>query len=142
MNTTTKISDYEQQAIDFANKYGITLKVNSHKYGRYWQDDKESRYIFSCTLSCNGESYNFKFGQSIADGHKEPTLYNVLACMTKNDPKSFEDFCINYGYAPFNPLYTGRNFASNNIYKAVCKEWEGMTRLFSPEILEEMQEIN
>lgn len=249
------MSEYEEQAIDFAKKNGITLLVNSSKFGKHFIGDKEGRRIFSLTLSRNGESYTFDFGQSIVnscktvqkpqsevldriyvyaglkslsgysggvsftlykkDGfalsdeafeklekefildyykakkdkektavrkfkegdisrnelHKvfdlgymedgaftqclrnairreldketdvyvegediiNPTMYDVLTCLTKYDPYSFEDFCGDYGYDE-------DSRKAEKIYRAVVKEYKAVQRLFG-DILEELQEI-
>lgn len=126
--------DYQKQANDFANKHGITLEIGSPDYGRHFHDDKESRYIFPVTLKCHGKQYTFKFGQSINGGDEEPTMYDILTCMTKYDPETFENFCSEFGYDT-------DSRKAEKTYKAVKKEYAAMKRLFSNEVLEEMQEI-
>lgn len=128
------ISDYQQQAIDFATKYNVKLSIGSPDYGKMGWDKKEDcRYIFPCRLSRNGKSYSFKFGQSIASGSEEPTIYDILACMTKYDPGTFENFCADFGY-------DSDSRTAEKTYKAVCKEWEAIDRLFN-DCLEELAEI-
>ena len=134
MNNETTVSIYEQQAIDFANKYGVKLSIGEPTYKTHFNDG-QMRWVFPCKLSRNGKSYSFKFGQSIADGASEPTMYDVLACMTKYDPGTFEDFCGEFGYDT-------DSRKAHKTYLAVCKEYEGICRLFNTEELEEMQEIN
>jgi hypothetical protein len=132
MNNETTVSSYEQQAIDFAKKYGVKLSIGEPTYKDFWHDG-QMRWVFPCKLSREGKSYSFKFGQSIAAGKQKPTMYNILACMTKNDPEDYDFFCSNYGYEKSRSAYS--------IYLAVCREYEGMRRLFNPEELEEMQDI-
>lgn len=134
-------TNYEQQAIEFANKYGVVLQIGTPTYGRHFEDDTQSRYIFPCKLKRDGKSYSFKFGQSIADGSNEPTMYDILACLTKNDPEDYDFFCDNYGYAKYDEETGRRNKSSYKIYLSVVKEWEGVQRLFG-DILDELQEIN
>jgi hypothetical protein len=130
--------DYKQQAEDFAVKHSITLKVGIPTYGKHFSDDKEERYIYPCTLKRNGKSYSFKFGQSLAAGYMPPTMYDILACMQKNDVGSFDDFVYDFGYS----LETQKDYKSAEIiYKAVCKESKAMQRLFG-DIMNELQEIN
>ena len=64
-----------------------------------------------------------------------PTCYDVLACLTKYDPGTFEDFCSEYGYDE-------DSRAAERIYIAVQKEFANLKRFFTPEQLEELQEIN
>lgn len=131
MNTDT---NYKQEATIFANKYGIKLIVGDPEYKKYFSDDKKERYVFPCKLTRAGKSYSFKFGQSIAAGDENPDLYSVLACLTKYDPGTFENFCGDFGYNT-----DSRN--AEKTYKAVCKEFAAVERLFS-DILPELSEIN
>jgi hypothetical protein len=66
---------------------------------------------------------------------KEPTMYDVLTCLTKYDPGTFEDFCGDYGYDE-------DSRRAEKTYHAVVKEFEGMQRLFTSEELEILAEIN
>ena len=64
-----------------------------------------------------------------------PTAYDVLACLTKNDPGTFEDFCSDFGYDQ-------DSRTAEKTYKAVCKEWTDVCRLWSDTEIEQMQEIS
>jgi len=68
-----------------------------------------------------------------ADEVIEPTMYDVLTCLTKYDPETFENFCSEYGYDE-------DSRTAERTYKAVCKEYEAVDRLFS-DVMEELQEI-
>ena len=65
---------------------------------------------------------------------KPPTSYDILACVTKNDPGDFEDFCSEYGYNTDSKKDT-------DVYLAVVKEWKAIERIFG-DCLDELQEIN
>lgn len=65
----------------------------------------------------------------------QPTAYDVLACMTKYDPGTFENFCSDLGYDE-------DSRTAEKIYIAVQKEYAQLAKIFTPEQLEEMQEIN
>jgi hypothetical protein len=60
-------------------------------------------------------------------------MYDILACLTKHNPETFEFFCSEYGYDTdsINALKT---------YKAVQREFNGVNRLFA-DVLEQLQEI-
>lgn len=64
-----------------------------------------------------------------------PSVYDVLACLTKYDPGMFEDFCSDYGY-------NEDSRTAERIYFAVQKEYTQLTKLFTPEQMEELAEIN
>lgn len=64
-----------------------------------------------------------------------PSVYDVLACLTKYDPGTFEDFCSDYGY-------NEDSRTAERIYFAVRKEYTQLARLFTLEQMEELAEIN
>lgn len=64
-----------------------------------------------------------------------PTEYDVLACLTKYDPETFEDFCDNYGY-------NSDSIKANNIYHLVVEEWKNVCMLWSSSEVEELAEIS
>lgn len=137
MNTSnqfTEVSEYVLQADKFLNDTNTKFKAVLHNYGLHFADDKESRYIYKCTLKNANGSYTFKFGQSIANEDTTPTAYDVLACLTKYDPGTFDNFCSEFGYDT-------DSRKAENVYKAVCKEYENVCRLFSDEQIELLQEI-
>lgn len=127
--------DYQQQALDFAKSHGIKLSIMDAWFGTmsYW-NDKQERHIFKMRLTRGRKQYTIVFGQSIAAGAKEPTMYDVLACLTKYDPGTFENFCSDFGY-------NTDSRSAERTYKAVCKEWQAVERLFG-DILDELQEIS
>lgn len=138
-------TSYDIQAENFAKKYGVKFHIFHTKteYRPYFSDDKQSRYVFKCRLIRGRRSYTFSFGQSLAEGSKAPKLYDILACLTKYDCGSFEDFCNEFGYEIDNENCTGYNKKSMRIYKAVCREYEAVCRLFGDagECFDELCEI-
>lgn len=66
---------------------------------------------------------------------KHPSNYDVLACLTKYDPGTFENFCSEFGY----DTDSRKAFKT---YKAVRREWKNIERLFTPEQIEQLAEIN
>lgn len=148
--------DYQKQADDFMRKTGATMEVKFIGNFPFFDDDKESRNVYQITLKRNGGTYCFRFGQSIADSreyvkrnprgksmydHKlirreriAPTTYDVLACATKSNPGTFEDFCGEYGYDTDSQK-------AEKIYFAVQREWRGIRSIFG-DVIDELQEIN
>ena len=64
-----------------------------------------------------------------------PSAYDILACMTKYDPGTFENFCSEFGY-------NEDSRTAKKIYFAAQKEYTQLARLFTSEQMEELQEIN
>lgn len=127
------MNSYEENAIKFATNNQIKFQILETSYGKHFVNDTEERYIFKIRLSHKRNSYTFNFGQSIVDGAKEPSLYDVLACLQKNEVGTFENFCADFGYDEFD-----KN--SKRIYKNVCKEFEGVEIVFI-HCMEQLQEI-
>lgn len=69
-----------------------------------------------------------------SDNIVEPTAYDLLSCLTKYDPGTFENFCADYGYDT-------DSRKAEKTYKEVMKEWENVSRIFSTDELEQLQEI-
>jgi len=65
---------------------------------------------------------------------KTPNAYDILSCLTKYDPGSFEDFCSEYGYDEDSRKV-------EKIYNEVVKEYTQLCTLFTDSEMEEMQEI-
>lgn len=69
------------------------------------------------------------------DGNiKQPTAYDLLSCITKCDPGTFENFCADYGY-------DNDSLKDEKIYKTVLKEWKQVESIFTTEQIEQLQEI-
>lgn len=69
-----------------------------------------------------------------SDSKIPPTAYDVLACLTKSDPGTLEDFCNEYGY----DLDSKK---AEKTYKAVKDEYNNVCMLFSDEEMAELSEI-
>ena len=65
---------------------------------------------------------------------KEPSAYDVLACLTKYDPGTFEDFCGDYGYDT-------DSRKAEKIYPAVVNEYQNVCMLWNDTELELLCEI-
>lgn len=132
-------TDYNKQAIDFLNATSTSFEAKFKTHDFYFADDKEQRDIFRVTLKNKLHTYRFNFGQSISkstgDGQNKPTSYDVLACVTKYEAGSFDDFCSDYGY-------DNDSRKAHKIYKAVLREWKNIEKLFTPEQIETLQEIS
>lgn len=66
---------------------------------------------------------------------KKPTAYDVLACITKYDPGTLENFCAEFGYDVDSKK-------AEKTYIAVKDEWMNITRLFSESEMDILREIN
>lgn len=134
---TTEVTDYQKQANDFLSKIGVKMTAKFIKHGKHFEDDQQYRDIYRLTLSRDQERLSVRFGQSIvgSEAKEIPTAYDLLTCLTKSDPGTFEDFCNEYGY-------DNDSRKAEKIYRAVVQEWEKVNRFFTSEEIEELQDIN
>ena len=63
-----------------------------------------------------------------------PSEYDVLSCLTKYDPESFEDFCSEFGYDTDSKK-------ADKVYSGVKEEWLNVCRMWSDSEIEELCEI-
>lgn len=82
--------------------------------------------------SYNDEEFNF----CIANPKKPriPNAYDVITCFQKSDPGTFKDFCLEYGY-------DDDSRKAEEVWRACCAEWDKVRRFFTPEEVEQLQEI-
>jgi hypothetical protein len=59
------MTDYQKQANDFLKSTNTKFKCEFLRFGKYFDDDKKERDIYTITLSRGNRSYTFAFGQSI-----------------------------------------------------------------------------
>lgn len=126
--------DYQKQAKDFLEQTGTKLTWTYIKHDVYFIGDSNARDIYKFTLRRNGKQYTGTFGQSLSHHGQEPTAYDLLSCLTKYDPGTFENFCAEFGY-------NTDSIRDEKTYKAVVKEWAGVNRLYGHLELENLQEI-
>lgn len=133
--------DYTKQANDFCEKYGIKITRNfiDKRANKDW-DDSYERNLWEFTIKKGRKSYKSEFWDSVANSNHidpvEPSNYDLLACLTKYDPGTFEDFCVDFGY-------NTDSRKAEKTYKAVVKEYESLCRVFGddPDLWEEFREI-
>lgn len=63
-----------------------------------------------------------------------PTAYDVLACLEKCDVGTFKYFCREYGY-------DDDSIAAYKTYVLAVEEYDSLKRIFTPEQMEELREI-
>ena len=153
-NATMKI-EFQGRAINTMwkekqprNLYAVTITTPRGSYTFDFWDSLHNTETMQMTneqyarkhLRRRWEDMNYyeqvKAQKELAKKQKEarPDCYDVLACLTKYDPGTFEDFCAEYGYDE-------DSRTAERIYIAVQNEFANLKRIFDPEQLEAMQEI-
>lgn len=129
--------EYENQAKEFCDKTKTNIYINFMESVKDPWRNGSNHYAnkYKVTIKRNKKQMTVIFTDSIANYYncKEPTAYDILACLTKYDPYSFEDFCAEYGYDV-------DSRKAYNTYLAVQKEYNNVQRLFN-DVIEELAEI-
>jgi len=118
-----------KHAINGQSKYPRQVKIDK----KLLEADNSTFRLFSLTRF--GWALGYPVSYREIELPKMPNAYDILSCLTKYDVGSFEDFCSEFGYDV-------DSRSAEKIYKAVVKEYEGLSMLYSDEELEEMSEIS
>lgn len=129
------MSELKEHAKEICKKHGITMKVGAPKYGPVDWDKEHDHYRFPVTISKDGQSMRVMFTQSLAQGSNPPDEYDIITCLAKDDPGSFENFCSDFGYDT-------DSRSAEKTYRAVKTEWKKVLRVFGEgECLDDLREI-
>ena len=128
-------TDYENQALAFMQKTGTKIKIEYEKYDYHFYGDEKMRDVYKVIIKRKGKQMTVHFGQSYinTDLGKAPTYYDVLACLTTEDPGTLYDFCDCFGYA-----WEDEN--AQKTHKLCTREWQKVDNLFN-DVLDELREI-
>lgn len=135
--------EYEKQGREFLTLTNTTMEQVYLGRRKHFPDDKEPRDCFQVVLKNERGFYSFTFGDSLVNTEKarnsamrqKPSAYSVLACLTKSEPEQNVDaFASEYGYE--------KPSEAIHVHKAVLEEWEGVQKLWTPEQLLALAEIN
>ncbi len=131
------MTQYDSQAKKFLDKTNSVLTIEFWRNGKYFPDDKEDRNIYKFTLKRGERQFTGTFGDSINNTGKglKPTKYDILSCLTKYNPGTFDDFCSEFGYDTDSKK-------AETTYQAVTKEYLNLCNLYSEAEMEELAEIN
>mgnify|MGYP001244306717 CR=1 FL=1 len=115
----------ERKGKSYAFKFGQCLAKSGGKH----ELDRKQKYEDACRKAGRWPSIE---GYSRTTAQK-PTAFDVLACLEKYDPETFEDFCTNYGYDT-------DSRSALQTYLAVQDEFKNVIKLFG-DVLEDLQDL-
>jgi len=137
-------NSFDAQAKKFTDLTDTTIHNVWIDHDYHFQDDTQTRDIYYVKLTSKGrgcmKSYSFKFGQSVRDSSTNPqrrvrpTDYDIFCCLSATDPGTFEDWCSGCGYDT-------DSIKAFELYRGVCKEFEGLNRLYNDAELAMLSEI-
>lgn len=139
-----KVDVYPRRTHIHGKHYRCTIsrKGRGHVAFDFWNSYADEEYNTLGSESYRHGETIFKYGKRLRDGWqvkdrklRTVSAYDLLACITKYDPSTFENFCADFGYDE-------DSRKAEATYQAVCKEWQKVQKFFSAEELELIQEIS
>lgn len=132
------MNKYAEQAKNFLKNTHSRLIITyvSTERNPNWKNDKPRNH-YKCVLKHARKQYTFDFWDNLYNTWNgiEPTEYDILACLEKYGPDdSFEGFCCEFGYCD-------DSISALRIYKAVCREYKALRRLYNDEEMDALREI-
>ena len=112
-------------------RYGLMRTVEANHIVRKMVENKSNSLM---NYLKNNSNIPFDINKTALKFYELPNNYDILACLTKNEVGTFDDFCDNYGY-------NKDSITAKKTYKAVVKEWENVCRIWSDNEIELLQEI-
>lgn len=132
------MNEYTKQAEDFCQSTGTRISLKFLEYNSMpWDLNGERRNIYRIRLQVGRKSHTMTFGQSIvaSNRNEDPSAYDVLSCLCKADPGTFEDFCADMGFDT-------DSIRARDSYRAVQKEWKALERLYTEDQRYLLSDIN
>jgi hypothetical protein len=141
-----KINTFPRKSHIHGNHYRITLKRSGKPdftvdFWNSYNDEEVNaffRYTPGTVLTVPRETIYWdklgKYPNRRRQPKRVPTPYDLLASIEKAPPGAFEEWCMDLGY----DTDSRRAF---DIYGRCQSEWRRVTRFFSPQEIEELQEI-
>lgn len=135
------MNNYEKQAVNFLRKANAKMTI-SHisKNGEWKRSPMTGGYLYRVRIDRNGKTWTFQFSDCLANyqTNNRPSKYDVLACIEKYEPYGdVWDFAMEFGYE----IHDRDSFkATEKIFKAVCREYENVIRIFG-DVIDELCEI-
>jgi len=111
-----------------------TMGVQKVQIDRKFLNPKMKTHLLGHVRRESGGAFLNNKKSDVIHYPKAPTAYSVLACLTKYDPGTFEDFCSEFGYDE-------DSRSAEKTFKAVKDEYMNVCALYNDEELELMAEI-
>lgn len=141
------MSEYTEQAEKFLTDTGTTFTIEYQFTGPYFQGDKDKRDVYRFMLKNAKGEYSSTFGDSIrntedrvkyAKGYKKPSAYEILACLEKYEPDTFDNWLLDTGYSG-QPVSEYPNVLK--MWTSCMEQYRGLRKIFTEEQMEQLREI-
>lgn len=139
-----KVDVYPRKSHIHGKHYRCTLskKGKGHVSFDFWNSysDEEFNFVRANSHSVDEKTVSRVLGKGnnmtplINRKRRTVSAYDLLACIQKNDPGTFEDFCSDFGY-------DNDSRKAEQVYHSVQAEWKKVQRLFTASEIKALQEI-
>ncbi len=131
--------------MDKVNVYPRRTHIHGKHYRCTFSSKGRGHFAIDFWNSYADEEFNalgtkdYQLGKTVIrkwgiEGRRVVEAYDVLACLTKYDPGTFENFCSDFGYDT-------DSRKAEDVYRAVVKEFHSVQKFFAAEEIPELQEI-
>ena len=122
----------------YSSKFGDSIHNTERRLlaakGRcHYAEDYAAAKKFGLKVSPSGHIINCK-----AINNTKPSAYDILACLEKYTPDTFEAFCDEYGYSH---LSIKEHDKIMKIFLECKEQSQALQRIFSPEQLEQLEQL-
>lgn len=135
------MNEYQKQALDFLAKANAKMQITYDSFQRnpLWNETFNREKYLVIIATPQGKT-SFFFWNSVYNhtNRIKPNEYDILACLEKYDVGTFNDFISEFGYNIDDYRDEQR---VKRIYNAVCKEYENLCRIFTPNQMKMLREI-
>jgi len=147
-------SEYDAQTLAWLDGTNSQIEIEFSRTGKYFDDDKEERDIYSVTLRRGSDHYTFTFGQSLAASEQfkpdpygehvmrlpsrnrcQPSAYSILSCLVSTNPGVFEEWCGEFGYDT-------DSRKAEKTWRACVEQYLKLDAMYTREELNALGEIN
>lgn len=124
-------NEYDDHARAFLDKTGA--RITARYLGELpaeW-DNGRHHCAYSVTITSASGKMRIRFFDSLQNtenGERVIRAYDVLTCLTKSEPGTFDDFCAAYGFYPIN---SGADYRKAvKAWRACVREYAGVCRVW------------
>lgn len=135
------MTEYQKQAKDFLESCNANMEITfvGTEINPNWDDArKRNKYIFAIKTPLGSMTDYFWDSEYNTNRDIKPTEYDILACLEKYDVGTIDDFVSEFGYEVHEWADVKR---IENTYNAVIKEYQDLCRIFTPEQIEMLREV-
>ena len=135
------MTEYQKQAKDFLVKCNATMRIIfvDTQINPDWGDNvRRNKYHFILITPLGTMEGSFWDSTYNRARNIRPTAYDILACLEKYDVGTIDDFVSEFGYE----VHSWSDVKKiENLYNAVVKEYNDICRIFTPDQIEMLREI-